>query len=174
MFKRILLITSITLFTLSCDKNLPDGHYQNALNLISENNYAAAIIELRNAVKSTPSIAKYRLELSKAYIHQKQFLSAEKELKKALELGQPLHEVLPYLAIILNKNNKLVELSELNLNSPQLSPEEKAKIGFFKTKALTALKEDKKANDVINKIALLETTSLYKAMTSSFIDIIAH
>ncbi|MDG3088291.1 PEP-CTERM system TPR-repeat protein PrsT [Vibrio hannami] len=80
---------------------------------LASNEVNAAIIELKNAIKYSPQEAKPRLILGEIYLKQGNFVSAEKELSRALQLGTPKEQVVPLLAralIVGGKNEQALDL----------------------------------------------------------------
>ena len=61
---------------------------------IGKGEYSAAVIQLKNVLLIEPGNAEARLLLGNVYLEQKDGLSAEKELSRALDLGVPRETVL--------------------------------------------------------------------------------
>ncbi len=59
--------------------------------------YQAAVIELKNAVQSSPTSIEARLALGRAYLERYHVRAAQKELERAADLGAPPAEVYPAL-----------------------------------------------------------------------------
>ncbi len=57
----------------------------------------SAIIMLKNLVRDAPKDARARMNLGRLYLDTGDILSAEKEMRRALELGMPAAEVMPWL-----------------------------------------------------------------------------
>jgi cytochrome c-type biogenesis protein CcmH/NrfG len=57
----------------------------------------AAVIQLKNVLQQTPSNGGARLMLGKLYLDSGDVMSAEKELRRALELGANSGDVMPSL-----------------------------------------------------------------------------
>ena len=91
-------IAVVTLGVLSsCGKQTSEEYLNEAHQYIAENNPAAAIVALKNAVQIEPRSAQARFELGVLYLEQKQYESAEKELNRALDYGYEASKVLPLL-----------------------------------------------------------------------------
>nr|GEU28556.1 hypothetical protein [Tanacetum cinerariifolium] len=58
----------------------------------------SAIIELKNLIQQAPADAAARLALGRLYLDTGDVLSAEKEMRRAMELGKNRAEVMPWLA----------------------------------------------------------------------------
>ncbi|EWH11134.1 hypothetical protein DS2_04735 [Catenovulum agarivorans DS-2] len=98
-------IISAVLLT-GCFEKSANEHYQQAQAHLAAQNDDTAIIEFKNAVSKAPENAQYRYALGEAYFYTGAFAQAEKELKKALELGYNRTEA----------SNYLVQLSYYNYN----------------------------------------------------------
>lgn len=68
-------------------------HIERAQDRRADGDVRAAIVELRNALQSEPDNAEARLLLGRTYIDAGEIESAEKELRRALELGVPRERV---------------------------------------------------------------------------------
>tara|TARA_R110002126_G_scaffold10245_25_gene46529 strand:+ start:2157 stop:4919 length:2763 start_codon:yes stop_codon:yes gene_type:complete len=62
-------------------------HYQDALNYSQNNEYNAAVIELKSAISQAPDNADYRLLLARVYLKTGDVVSAEKEYERAIRNG---------------------------------------------------------------------------------------
>lgn len=70
-----------------------NGSLKRAASLVDEGKYREAIIEFKNAVQAAPENAAIRASLGDAYLKMGQPEAAEKELRRALELGAKPEEV---------------------------------------------------------------------------------
>lgn len=83
----------------------------------------AAIIQLKNALQQTPSDGKARLTLGRLYLDSGDVLSAEKELRRALELGVKADDVMPLLGksmLLQGQYKKLLDEVAETEQAPQL------------------------------------------------------
>ena len=99
-FRKQVLLSALTLSILSaCSKPLSE---EETLSLAEQNieagKIAEASINIKNVIKENPQNAQARLLLGKLYFEQSNFLSAEKELSKAVELAPTLDEAILTLA----------------------------------------------------------------------------
>jgi putative PEP-CTERM system TPR-repeat lipoprotein len=76
----------------------PETLIDSARDYLAKGDRPAAVIQLRNALQQAPDNAQARYLLGMATFEQRDFLSAEKELRRALELGYAEEAVLPSLA----------------------------------------------------------------------------
>lgn len=99
-FRKQVLLSALTISILSaCSKPLSE---EETLSLAEQNieagKIAEASINIKNVIKENPQNAQARLLLGKLYFEQSNFLSAEKELSKAVELAPTLDEAILTLA----------------------------------------------------------------------------
>lgn len=82
---------------------------------LNDNQVNSAIIELKNAIQSSPKDSQARLMLGEIYLTRGNFKSAEKELSRALKLGADENKVTPLLAraiLGLGQNEQVISLIE--------------------------------------------------------------
>jgi putative PEP-CTERM system TPR-repeat lipoprotein len=72
----------------------------------------AAMIELKNAVANSPENGEARLALGVLHVDTSDYVSGEKELRKALALGMDKNRVLPPLGRALEQQGKFKEMLE--------------------------------------------------------------
>ncbi len=103
------LITGMLLLLLvaACGQEpTADERVERARDHQAEGEYRAAIIELRNALREQSDHATARLLLGQLYVEVEQMPSAEKELRRARELGAPVEELAVPLGIALIQSGK--------------------------------------------------------------------
>jgi putative PEP-CTERM system TPR-repeat lipoprotein len=83
---------------LACGGSSPEKLIASAKEQLAKGDRPAAIIQLKNALQAAPDHREARFLLGKASLETRDFASAEKELRRALELEQPADDVLPLLA----------------------------------------------------------------------------
>ncbi|MBU1308859.1 MAG: PEP-CTERM system TPR-repeat protein PrsT [Gammaproteobacteria bacterium] len=94
MNKKTLLASALSLALLSgCGTKDAAEHYTDALNYINQQQYDAAVIELKSAIQQTPENTEYRFTLGTLYLQIGDAHSAEKELQRALAGGKALTDV---------------------------------------------------------------------------------
>src|SRR5262252_30126 len=95
-----LLVGACLLATLlaACNKESPDALVASAKEYAAKGNQSAAVIQLKNALQQAPNNGEARLLLGQALLETRDPASAEKELRRALELKQPENKVVPLLA----------------------------------------------------------------------------
>lgn len=84
----------------------PDQMIASAKESFAKNDRNAAIIQLKNALQENPDLGEARLLLGKAQLQVGDFASAEKELRRALDLKVPISEVAPALAETLSQSGQ--------------------------------------------------------------------
>lgn len=76
----------------------PEAMVASAKEYLAKNDRNAAIIQLKNALQKNPDLAEARFLLGTASLEAGDIASAEKELRRATELGYPTEQVAPALA----------------------------------------------------------------------------
>ena len=95
------LLAAAGLFS-GCADDKPESFIQSAKEYIAKNEMKAAIIQLKTALQKKPDSAQARFLLGQALLESGDPVSAEVELRKAIDLKHPDTEVLPVLARALN------------------------------------------------------------------------
>ena len=80
---------------ISCGQEPPEKLMASAKEYLAKGDRDAAVIQLKNLLKNTPDNGEARLLLGEAMLEADDFVSAEKELARALELKQPHEKVIP-------------------------------------------------------------------------------
>jgi len=162
-------LTVVALGVLSgCGKQTSDQYIQDAKQYVAENNPAAAIVALKNAVQLDPKSAQARFQLGLLYIQQKQFENAEKELNRALEFGFESSKVLPLLAQAYQNTGAYSAISKLEHKQKGLTSVERAEIGYFKVVALARLNKINDARVLIEELSEIDTSSVFKGLTVAY------
>jgi putative PEP-CTERM system TPR-repeat lipoprotein len=95
-----------------CGNETPESMVASAKRYLASNDYPAAVIQLQNALQKTPNLGEARLLLGTALIETGDIAGAEKELRRALKLGEPTDRVHPPLAralMHLGEHKKVVD-----------------------------------------------------------------
>jgi putative PEP-CTERM system TPR-repeat lipoprotein len=151
-----------------CNKQTSDGYIEEAKQYVIENDPEAAIIALKNAIQIDSRSAQARFELGQLYIQQKQFESAEKELNRALEYGFEPSKVLPLLTQAYQNTGAYSAISKLEHEQQGLTSVERAEIGYFKVIALVRLNKIDDARLLIEDLAEIDTSSVFKGLTAAY------
>lgn len=81
-----------------------------AQDAVGRKDLTAAAIQLKNALQIDPEFAPARLALGKVALEVRDYASAEKELNRALDLGQHKDEVVPLLARLYVESGQMQQL----------------------------------------------------------------
>lgn len=106
-----LSVASLTMSNLTYANKFTDSAEKHLKN----NEVNAAVIELKNAIQSSPKEALPRLMLGQIYLQKGSFPSAEKELARALSLEGNRDQIAPLLArtlLNLNQNDAVIDLAD--------------------------------------------------------------
>lgn len=98
-FSRVLVATLAAFVLLSgCGKQSPEALTASSKEYIAKGDYKAAVIQLRSALQQRPDYAEARYLLGTSLLEEGGYANAEKELRKALDLGYGPDLVYPPLA----------------------------------------------------------------------------
>ena len=99
MKHKTLIASAVMLALLSgCTDTTAPEHYEKAQSYIAEQQFSAAMIELKSAIQQQPNVAEYRLALGLLYLKNGDSLAAEKELARAIEYGSAAEvAILPWI-----------------------------------------------------------------------------
>jgi putative PEP-CTERM system TPR-repeat lipoprotein len=165
--RKSLLVLTLGLL-ISCSEQTSEQHLAKAQEYIAQQNNAAAIVSLKNAVQQAPKSAEARFELGKVYLAEKQYENAEKELNRALEYGYESGKVTVLLTRAHQHTGAYAALSKVEYDLPGLTAAEQAEIGYFKVVSLIRLGKNEEARVLIDELAALDTTSVYKGLTAAY------
>ncbi len=95
---RAVVIVGLVALVAACGGDTSSSYIASARKHLAKKEYNAAIIELKNALKTEPDNAEARYLLATSLLDTGQAVDAETEARKALELEYPQDQVLPILA----------------------------------------------------------------------------
>lgn len=147
-----------------CQQKTSEEHIAAAKEFVVSGDPQAAIVELKNAIQLDPTQAEARFELGSVYLEQKNYLAAEKELNRAMELGYSASKTIPLLARAYQRTGANTALENIDYNMQGLTTVEKAEVGYFKAQSLAQLNKTDEAKLLINELMLLDTSSVYKGL----------
>ena len=159
----LLGISSLSLT--GCGQKTSEEHVLAARQFVEAKDNPSAIIEYKSAIQKDPKDPDARFELGQLYLQQKDFAAAEKELNRALDLGYEVSEVLPLITRAYQETNSEVALSEINHNVDGLTPVKRAEVTYYKLEALLRLEKNKEARVLLEDIAKIDTSSVYKGLS---------
>jgi len=123
-------------------KKSPEDHFRTGKELQQKRDYKAAEIELKNALQGAPDNGEARYLLGQVQYVAGNYPSAEKELKKALDLGAKDAGVAPlYARTLLMQNAHQRLLDEVSLLEKAASAESKAAVHALRARAQLKLKD---------------------------------
>lgn len=94
----LVLVAASTLLLLACRNESPEALMTSARAYEAKGDHKAAIIQLRNVLQQKPADGEARLLLGRLLLQAGDPVSAQRELRKAIEYGQSADVVLPPLA----------------------------------------------------------------------------
>lgn len=167
-FKKSIAMISLVFLLAACQQKTAEEYLQEAADFSANGDNQAAVVALKNAVQQEPRLSKARFELGKTYLATKDYESAEKELSRAKELGYNESEVVVLLAQALQRTGANVELSTLEYTESNLTNAEQMEVGFRQIQSLVQLEKNPQANDLIRKLLLLDTDTVYKGLVKGY------
>lgn len=165
---RILLLALSLSVILGCSQKTSEEHMKTAQEYIAQKKMDSAVLELKNAVQLEPRNAQARFELGKVYLIKKEYESAEKELNRALEYGQPASDVIPLLSVAYQNTGAFAELSEIDHTEAGMEPEQELEVGFYKVQSLIQLAKNDDAKKLIADLAGNQTNTVYRGMIDAY------
>lgn len=165
---KIWAVLTLVLLTGCSDKSYED-YLVTAKQHIIDNKNSEAIISLKNAIQKSPKSAEARFILGKLYWYENQYVSAEKELNKALKLKYPASKIILLLSKIYHKNHDDLALLSLDHNQLGMNIEQKTEVAFYKSQAHLRLKQEKEARKLLEEIRQYNTTSPFRALAASYV-----
>lgn len=128
----------------ACDRMTDQQHIEKAKTFLNERNFTASTIELKNALEKNPDNLEARRLLGMVSLKMGNGPSAEKEFRRAVELGVSREALLVPLAEALNLQEKYQETVTLE-GFEALPPSEQAIFMGYRGNALLGLKKPDEA-----------------------------
>ncbi len=124
---------TVVLLAAACSRNSPEEMLASAKGYLEKNDYAAATIQLKNALAKAPDSAEVRFLLGRSLLDSGDPVAAEVELRKAIELKFAADQTTPVLAramLAQGKFKKMIdELGKAQLTTAESKSEFKTLIG---------------------------------------------
>ncbi len=146
------------LLVAGCGSNISNTNYvESAKDHLDKNDLRAAAIQLKSALQQNPNDPEARWLLGKVNLEIGDFAAAEKELKRALDLGVSEIPIRPLLAQAYNAQAKHTET--LALPTTELAPAAQALILSLQSDSLLAQQKPEEAQQKIDQALLLQPNS---------------
>jgi putative PEP-CTERM system TPR-repeat lipoprotein len=123
----------------ACGSSTPASYVASARTYLAKNDYPAAIIELKNALKADPNQADARLLLAKALIDGGNPRDAETEARKVIELNYLPEQALPLLLRTLLLQGEFRKLVAEPYDGNSVQPAARVEIDTLRSLAYLAL-----------------------------------
>lgn len=111
----------------------PDSMVGSARDYLAKNDLQAASIQLKNALQENPKLAEARYLLGAVNLRQGNSTAAEKEFRRAMELGSPAEQVSPLLARAMVQTGQfeqvIKEFEDAELQDPAANAQLRARVG---------------------------------------------
>ncbi|WP_171035655.1 XrtA/PEP-CTERM system TPR-repeat protein PrsT [Colwellia ponticola] len=138
-------------------------------NFVQMSDFSSAVIEFKNAVSLEPENAQARFLLASAYIEQGNYLNAEKELARALELGIDFSRIAVLTARIKTHLNKADEVYQLVERSHDLADDENIQLLTYA--GIMALKQQKivQGQDYLTQAIAIDPKAVYSQIAQAYL-----
>lgn len=166
----LVVFLSIAIVLSACGENKSaESYIADGQVLLEEKDYNKAIIQLKNAVKMAPKDTQARMLLGKAYLKLGNYISAEKELKKSVELGIEINKVAESLVQVMSKMNEFEDVYNFVDEVGYLNEEQYIHLLTFA--GITAINQsDKaKATDYLKQALSLNSNAPYRALAEGYL-----
>ena len=115
----------------ACDSKTAEEYIAAAETQYLQNDTQAAIIDLKNAIALAPKNKEARANLGKYYLTAGLFVESEKELRKALELGESKDSVYPALVRAIYYQNDFDRLTRLTQDYTSENTQIQSSVALF-------------------------------------------
>ncbi|MDZ7785212.1 MAG: tetratricopeptide repeat protein [Halioglobus sp.] len=122
----VILVGGALLLAACTEQPRPDESLARARDLLARGDPAAAEVAVKEALQAEPELAEGRWMLARIHLRQGNPASAEKELRRAAQLGWPADDVRPALARTLLALDRLDDVAALDTST--LSPSAAARV----------------------------------------------
>jgi putative PEP-CTERM system TPR-repeat lipoprotein len=164
------------LFIVGCNKISPNAQLDNATQEYNAKNYNTAIIQLKNLIRDEPANKNARLLMANSQYQLGNFLDAEKEYTKAIELGVTNDNVAHFYTNTLYALDDYVGVTRYWEDaSLQLSPENQTKLApvvslayLNQTKSQESFDTAQTGKEQAIELAIPELVTINTAIANSF------
>ena len=154
----------------ACSPSMTSSEYlEKGKSLLAENKNGAAIIELKNAIKQESSNAEARYMLGRAYLSQGDYVNAQKELEKALELNYSDENIIPKLAEVKFKLNDYEQTIAYADSAYSLTDENYIIVLTYAGMGSLYSGNFKRAKDYFDSAIQLSDNSLYGILSQGYL-----
>ncbi|WP_448212676.1 XrtA/PEP-CTERM system TPR-repeat protein PrsT [Colwellia sp. MEBiC06753] len=170
--KKLTLVStavSIALLASGCSPSKSTQEYlMDAEQLMSQGEFNEAIIELKNGVVEAPTAPQLRGLLGKAYIEQANYIAAEKELEKAIQLGATdyLADELSFTKLKLSKYDEVFQLLD---EGSSASDEEYMLLLVYAGVAATQNGNISQGQDYFSQAISINENAIYGQMAKAYL-----
>lgn len=134
--------------------------------------YADAIIDYKNAIRLVPKSAEARLRLGQAYLNQGNYISAEKELDRSVDLEASYTQAATLLAQVKTRLNKHKEVERLVELSEELNDNDYLTILSYAGMATLANGDITKAQDYFSQATAILAENPYNKLSQGYLSYI--
>jgi len=168
-----LLITSAVALAFSIsacsEQKTAEQLISSAYQYSQQGKFSNAIIDYKNAVRLAPKNVEARLGLGKAYLNQGNYISAEKELDRAVDLEASYTQAAILLAQVKTRLNKFEEVEQLVELSEELNDNEYLTVLSYAGMASLANGQKTKAQDYFSQATAILPDSPYSKLSQAYL-----
>jgi putative PEP-CTERM system TPR-repeat lipoprotein len=138
-------------------------------NFIQVRDYSSAVIEFKNAIRLEPKNANARFSLGNAYLEQGDFINAEKEFSRSVELGLSFSDVAARMVRVKTHLDKADEVYQLVELSDDLTDSDYMEVLTYA--GITSLKQRKIAQgqDYLSQAIAINKNTVYSEIARAYI-----
>ncbi len=154
------VVVAMFLLTACTAETTVEQHIANAKQYAEKREYNAALISLKNALLKKPQDAEIRLLLGQMYLNTSNPSGAEKELKKAGELGIPAYRYAASLSQAYLEQGNITDILGLDINDA-MSDQDRSVLYASRGYALVALGDLERATEAFQEALQSDPQSVY-------------
>jgi putative PEP-CTERM system TPR-repeat lipoprotein len=138
-------------------------------NFVQVRDFSSAVIEFKNAIRLEPKNANARFSLGNAYLEQGDFINAEKEFSRSVELGLSFSDVAALMVKVKTHLDKADEVYQLVERSDDLSDSDYMEVLTYA--GITSLKQRKVAQgqDYLSQALAINKNKVYSEIARAYI-----
>jgi len=166
--KYIAVSVAIALGISACGDKTSQEYINQGQASLSEAKLGDAIVQFKNAVRVDPKNPAARTQLGLAYLEHGEYLNAEKELSKAIELGEVDESVVVSLAIARAKVDDTDGIQQLLTDFNSLNDDNYQAILFYAGVALSNNEQKEQGQDTLGQAVSIKSESGYGKLAKAY------
>ncbi|MGO4893888.1 XrtA/PEP-CTERM system TPR-repeat protein PrsT [Flavobacterium sp. W21_SRS_FM6] len=168
---KFIILCCLTAILYSCEGKSLEERLDITKKLVESGDSSNAIFELKSILNKDPSLAEARFQLANAYLSNRQYQDAIKELNKAIELGYSQSQATPLLAKALRKTESFIAITKLDTSLIIENDEKLAEVLYYKFVAYTELNKVQNAKDTIYQLKQINNHTFYTTLAEALLNV---